>query len=111
MTLDLPEPLGPMMVVKGLRRLVRQVQLGAAGCEGLQGGKATRRRQRRRRRLGAPASLEGPDHIVAAVGLEAGHLQPQNAAPLGFGHCNASWGGAPGGRAAGGGLGSNLATL
>ncbi len=77
----------------------------------MQAGRQRRRQRQRRRRMGAPASLEGPDHIVAAVGLEAGHLQPQNAAPVRFGHCNASWGGAPGGRAAAGGLGSNLATL
>lgn len=59
---------------------------------------------------GVPASLEGPDHIVAAVALEAGHLQPQNAAPVRLRHCKVCWGGAPGGRGALDEPSSNLAT-
>lgn len=60
------------------------------GQRGAQGGKATQAAALAAAASaaagGGPASLEGPDHIVAAVALEAGDLQPQNTAPVRLRH-------------------------
>ena len=103
MTLDLPLPLGPMIVVKFLRRC--GVGPAVRGVVGAFTDELWRNARRfsggvRAAAGGGGGALEGPDHVVPAVALEGIDFQAHDSPPVlvgllpaGLGHR----GGRPGG--------------